>query len=191
MPEIESTTPSLAGEVWLKSVRYPFLNMIVSVSDYGDVEYASRSSAVPISGRSLPTAITDLHGGRDHALYLRTDNSADASHLELMLRTSEVLFLHVPAVGVTGRQGNTLLPGSMYMLAGRAVRHRIDGVSAHHLFTVPIIEVNPPGPDVVGGTLTWGTVLNLYGSWEALVSAHPTWADLLDTVGSPEDLVTL
>jgi hypothetical protein len=191
MANQDSITPSLNGQVWLKSVRHPFLNTVVRVSDYGDVENASRSAAFGIAGRSLPTAQTELHGGRDHPLDLVTSTPADSSHMELMLRTAEVLFVHVPATGIAGREGNLLLPGSMYVLVGTPRRHRIGGVSAHELFTLPLIEVNPPGADVVGGTLTWGTVMRLYGTWEAVLSAHLTWADLLAVVGDPEDLVVL
>jgi hypothetical protein len=191
MSETDSIVPSLDGKVWLKSIRHPFLNTVVRVSDYGDVESLSRSVAFGVAGRSLPTAQTELHGGRDHPLDLVTATSADSSHLQLMLRTAEVLFVHVPAEGIAGREGNLLLPGSMYVLVGTPRRHRIAGVSAHELFSLPLTEVNPPGPDVVGGTLTWQTVLNLYGTWEAVLSAHPTWADLLAVVGDPEDLFVL
>lgn len=191
MPETASITPSLAGRVFLKSIRHPFLNTPVRVSDYGDIESASHSAAFPVKGRSLPVAVTDLHGGRNHQLDLVTDSEADERRLDLMLRTAEVLFVHVPNVATPGAEGNVLLPGSMYVLVGPVIRHRIGGVSRFHRFSLPLAEVVPPGPDVVGGTLTWGTVMRLYGSWEALIAAHPSWLDLLQTVGSPEDLVVL
>jgi hypothetical protein len=191
MPETASITPSLGGRVWIKSVRHPFLNTAVTVSDYGDIDSASRSAAFPVAGRSLPTAVTDLHLGRDHLLDVIVDNDADDARLDLMLRTSEVLFIHRPNAAASGLEGNLLLPGSMHVLVGTVRKHRLGGVSRYQRYTLPLTEVNPPGPDVVGGTLTWGTVMALYGSWEAVVAAHSSWADLLETVGSPEDLVVL
>src|SRR5690606_11379747 len=34
--ELDSITPSLAGRVWLKSIRYPGLNQPVTAAEYGD-----------------------------------------------------------------------------------------------------------------------------------------------------------
>ena len=188
----DSITPDSAGQVWLTSPdRYPFLNTVVRVSDYDDVENASRTTAFPISNRSLPTGQADLHGGRDHPLLIITETDAEDAHLDLMLRHTEALYIQRPNATPAGREGNLLLPGSMWVLVGTIRKHRIGGVSPYNLHILPLVETNPPGPDVVGGTLTWGSVLNLYGSWEAVASAHATWADLLEVIGSPDDLVTV
>lgn len=187
--ESDSITPSLAGEVWLKSIRYPFLNQIVDVSDYSDVERPSRGVAMPVRGRSTPVGVTDIRGARQWQLFVKTATADAERSLELAAMASDFVFLHVPTGPASN--GNTLLPGSMYGLLGTMVKHRIGGVSAHSLFTLPLSEVAPPGPDVVGTTLTWGGVANLFGSWGALISANPTWGDLLATVGTEDDLVVL
>jgi hypothetical protein len=190
MPEIESITPSLAGEVWLKSVRYPFLNQAVTVDDVQPVDREARMGIFPVRGRSAPVGMIDVRASRAYILTLLTKTDTAHRKLDLTLMAGDVFFLHVPPT-------RRILPGSMFVAIGTVTKHRVDqklpaGVADPWFrFTLPLVELAAPGPDVVGGTLTWGTVLNLYGSWEALVSAHPTWADLLDTVGSPEDLVTL
>lgn len=184
--ETATITPSLNGKVWLKSVRYPLLNQIVTASDYGDVERPARAGVFPVAGRSTPVATLDIRGVRRYQLDLRTTTAEAERALELALMASDVVFLHVPTT-----TGNALLPGSMHAVVGDLVKHRIGGVSEQHLFRLTLVEVAPPGPDVVGTTLTWGTVESLYGSWEALLAAHPTWADLLAVVGSGEDLVAL
>lgn len=186
--ETASITPSLAGRVWLKSIRYPALNTVVTVSDYGDIEAESRSATFPIAGRSLPTGVGELHGGRDHLLDLKVDNDADSTHLDLMTRLGGEFLIHVPVDPASGLDGNTLLPGSMYVLIGRLRRHRIGGVSAHQLYSLPLAEINPPGPDVVGTTVLWSTIQRVYGSWEAVWAAHSTWRSVWDTIGSPDDL---
>jgi len=189
--ESDTITPSLDGQVWLKSPRYPLLNTLVKVADYQDVSHDPRSVAFPIAGRALPVGATELHLGRAYVLTLGTDTDAEQERLSLIARLGEVMFLHVPTVASPQCEGNLLLPGSMYALIGRLVKHRVAGVSAYHRFDLPLVEVTAPGPDVTPTTLTWGTIERLYGSWTNLLSAHSTWADLLDLVGDPDDLVVL
>jgi hypothetical protein len=185
-----SITVDLAGEVWLKSVRYPLLNQVVRVSDYGDLSMAARSAALPISGRSLPVGVGDLHGGRDHPLVVATDTPAQAAKLDLSLRAGGTWFVHVPTNPPVGRAGNALLPGSMHVLIGAPRVVRIDGVAQVQLHVLPLTEVAAPAPEVVGVTLTWETVRRLYGSWTAVWAAHSTWRSLWDTIGDPSDVVT-
>lgn len=186
--ESTSITPSLDGQVWVKSVVYPVLNTVVAVSDYGDVEPAARSAAFPIAGRSLPTGSAELHGGRDHTLILATDDPDDFAHLDLMARTGGVMFVHVPTVATPGCEGNLLLPGSMHVLIGRPRIIRLGGVSDTQHIQLPLTEVNPPGADVVGGTLMWSTIRRLYSSWSAVWAAHSSWRSIWDTIGDPSDV---
>jgi hypothetical protein len=191
MSETDSIVPSLDGRVWLKSIRHPALNAVVTVSDYSDVETPARSAAFAISGRSLPVGVDELHLGRDHVLDLRTASQAADDHLTVMLRTAGVLFLHVPTAAVAGRDGNVLLPGSMYVLAGTPRKHRVGGVSATQVFSIPLTEVNPPGPAVVGTTLTVGGLAQIHGTVESVWAAYPSIRDLWDTIGSLDDLVVI
>lgn len=186
--ETASITPSLAGRVWLKSLKYPLLNRIVTVSDYGDVTTPSRNASFPIAGRSLPIASTELHGGRNHRLDLVTDNPDDAANLDLMLRTGRVFLVHVPTTAPPQLDGNPLLPGSMYITIGTPRRHRVGGVSEVELWELPLTEVNPPGPDVTEATLTWQTIERVYGSWSNVWAAHSDWRSVWATIGAPTDV---
>lgn len=183
-----SITPSLDGQVWFKSVEYPLLNTVVAVSDYGDIQSVDRSGIFLIEGRSLPTGVAELHGGRDYVLVLASDNDEADAHLDVMSRVGRHFFIHVPTVAAPGCEGNLLLPGSMYVLIGRPVRHRLGGVSHVQHLALPLTEVNRPGPDIVGTTLTWDSIRRLYGSWESVWAAHSTWRSLWETIGSPDDL---
>lgn len=189
--EIDSITPSLAGQVWLKSVRYPLQNTAVRVSDYGDIQIPSRAAAFPVEGRALPTGVFELGLGRDHTLILRTTDQATEDHLKLMVRTGDWFYIHVPTVAANGQEGNLLLPGSMYVLMGTPTIHRIGGVSAQHLISIPLTEVTAPGPDVVGTTLTVGGLVALHGTVESVWAAYPTIRDSWDTIGSLDDLVVI
>jgi len=102
-------------------------------------------------------------------------------NLELALTVGEEWLLHVPA--------DSTVPGG-YVAVGTLRRSR-STAGAPWRYELPVTVVEPPGEHVTGTTLTWGTVRRLYGSWAALLAAHPTWADLLATVGDPDDPVVL
>jgi hypothetical protein len=186
--ETDSITPSLDGHVWLKSIEYPLLNVVVDVVDYTDPSYLDRNGIFLVEGRSLPTGAGELHGGRDHTLIVASDNAADDAHLDLMARVGRHFFIHVPTASVAGREGNLLLPGSMYVLVGRPVKHRLGGVTEYQHLALPLTEVNPPGPDVTGTTLTWDTIRRVYGDWTNTWAAHSAWRSVWDSIGDPEDL---
>lgn len=179
-------TPDLDGEVWLKSIKYPSLNTPLTISDYGDVAHTDRSGAFAVAGRSLPIGASDLMGGRDHPLVIATRDEDTEAKLEILVRAGGILFVHVPATG-----NLSLLPGSMYALPRGMRVHRAGGVSDVQLWTLPLTEVAQPRPGVTGTLLTAETLLRLYGSGQALISAHSTGRSLMQTIADPDDVVVL
>lgn len=189
--ESDSITPSLAGEVWLKSVLYPSANTEVMVSDYGDVEHVTRNGAFLPSGGSLPIGVTDFAGGRDHVLVLATSTQAEEDHLAAMIRLGGIFFLHVPTVAVAGREGNVLLPGSMHVMIGRPRTHRVGEVSDYHHLFLPLTEVEAPSPETVGTTATVAQLVAVHGTVADVWAAYPTIRDLWDSIGSVDDLLPI
>lgn len=184
--ETASITPSLAGRTWLKSIRHPFLNRalfkVLAVNGQ-EISRSFRGGVHDVAGRSVPVAVTDVRGSKSFAITVQAENEDAAAVMDLVLASGDVFFLHVPPEMSPHVQGG-------YVLIGDESQHR-PADTVRWRFTLPCRVVVPPGPGVVGTTLTWGTVMNLFGSWEALLAAYPTWSDLLQTVGSPEDLVVV
>lgn len=181
-PESDSITPSLNEKVWLKSIRYPALNRVVQVRFRDEsLGFPARMGLHAVKSKAAPVAVFDQRGSRQHTLTVRVDSAEDARNLELVLMVSGELLLHVPA--------DSTVPGG-YLAVGDLSRVRTTAGSPYW-WTLPCTLVEPPGPEVTPTTLTWGTVHRLYGSWSALLAAHPTWADLLATVGDPDDPVVL
>ncbi|MGH3658896.1 MAG: hypothetical protein ACRDUA_19760, partial [Micromonosporaceae bacterium] len=52
-----SITPSLGEQVWLKSIRHPFLNRAVTVTNFGDPTRDARAGVFPVKGRSVPVSV--------------------------------------------------------------------------------------------------------------------------------------
>jgi hypothetical protein len=177
-----SITPSLGGRVWLKSIRHPFLNRPVSVGGVTGDTRSSKGALLQIQGRSAPIAVTDVRGSQHFQITLRTATLVEARDMDLTLASGDTFYLQVPA----GSQ----IPGG-YVAIDTTGLERFGPVSTRRRWPLACTVVVPPGPGVVGTTLTWGGVFNLYGSWAALDASNPTWRDLLATVGSPDDLVVL
>lgn len=183
--EQDSITPSLNGRVWFKSIRYPFLNRPVSLLDRQEtIGRGARDGVHDVTGRSTPVAVTDVRMSQAFELTLRVNTLAEARDMDLILASGDIFFVHVPA--------GSIVPGG-YVWIDTSSQQRMFRASATapHTFTLPCRIVAPPAPGIVGTTLVWQTVFDLYGDWNALLAANPTWADLLATVGSPDDLVVI
>lgn len=184
--ESDSITPTFGDcEIWLKSVRYSMLNQQVTIADYSELEQPGRAGVFDVSGRSFPIATTDLASAFRFQMIFTTETAAQGRKLGLSLAVDSTFFLHIPP-----DTNPRFPPKSMYVVPTSTSIARL-GVGEMRHTTVQFTEVAAPSPNVVPTTLVWGTVFRLYGSWGQLISANPTWGDLLATVGSPEDLVNL
>lgn len=184
-------TPSLGGQTWLKSIKYPFLNRPIKVLNFSDIARAARSGVFDVKGRSVPVAVHDLRGSPTFDLEVATrdfdDDTFDAlvesRNMDLTLAAGGTMFVHVP-------DGDEV-PGG-YVTIGNTAAHRIaPGTGMTRMYTLPCQVVAKPSPEIVGTTMTWRTVERLYGSWQQLLASNPTWADLFQLIGSPDDLVNL
>lgn len=182
--ESDSITPDLGGEVWLKCPRFPFLNRPITVIGVSSIARASRGMAGEVTGRSMPVATVDIRGSRTFTLTLLTDTDESARDMDLILAAGQIMFVQVPS-------GSTV-PGGYVMIGNTGQAPGTDGGGVpEQTFDLPCRVVVPPGADVVGTTMVWGTVFALYGDWQALIASNPSWGDLLATVSSPQDVVVL
>jgi hypothetical protein len=177
-----TTTACGASGIWLKSVARPFLSMAVQVINTNPMTVArpARAGVFNIVGRSLPVAVSDVRLSRRWTLLVRTETDVDATNFDLLMASGDILLIQVP----TGCN----VPGG-YVSVGDVQRaaHPLRPLSV--LWTLPVIEVAPPGPDVVGALGTWQTVLSTYATWSTELAAKATWADLLTLVASPSEVI--
>jgi len=172
-------TPTL-NSIWLKSVTRPFLNRAVTVVGWGEEERPSRTGAFAAVGRTFEVAVTDVAGGLQFELDLYVSNRQDAQTLDFIRSSGDILFLHTPA-GCPVPGGHICVDTT----SARRIRPRGDS----RVFVLPVTQCAAPGPDVVGATSTWQTVLNSYASWNAVLAANATWADLLARVAPPSEVI--
>jgi hypothetical protein len=172
-------------DVWLKSIGRPFLNRILRcVGNPSPITRRARNGIFPIVGRSFPVAVTDVRGSRELPLRVVTQTTQERQDLDLVLASGDPVFLQVPAAHP--------LP-TMYAVIddsveSRPVRNR-DCDNDWRLWELPLIEVAAPGPDVVGSTSTWQTVISTYATWADVLAAHDTWASVLELIGDPTEVI--
>lgn len=172
-------------QVWLKSIGRPFLNIPVDcVLNPSPIVRRARNGIFPIVGRSFPVAVTDLRGSREVLLRVVTQTTEEREDLDLLLASGDPIYVQTPLAHP--------LP-TMYAVIGdtaeaRPVRNRLCD-NDWRLWDLPLTEVAAPGPDVVGSTSTWQTVVNTYATWADVLAAHSSWASLLELVGDGSEVI--
>jgi hypothetical protein len=177
-----TTTPD-QGTVWFKSITRPWLNRAVSVVSHGDITSQARNGVFPILGRTYPIAVTDVRLARQWDMVVKADQLADADALDLVFASGDPLFVQVPATGAL-----STIPGG-YVVVGDVKRSRYGTVSTRRWFDLPMTEVAPPGPDVVGSTSTWETLVAEFGTWADVLAEFGTWAEVAEYVADPSVVV--
>lgn len=174
-----STTiiPNMSA-VWMKFPSAPYMNRSVILTDWTDLQRASRSSANTIVGKLSPSAVTDLHSPYSVTVTLQADNDADVAAVDLALSAGNIMLLHIPAL--------VALP-SLYAMVGTHQYARLAHLSHRVQFTVPLTAVSMPDLSIVGNQVTWATLLTLYQDWNAVSAANATWGAVLALQGSPQD----
>jgi hypothetical protein len=172
-------TPAQSG-VWLKSITRPFLNRAVTVVDHSDIVRPARQGIFNVVGRSYPIAVTDVRGSRRWTMTVKAETVVDADALELVFASGDPLYVQT--------DGQHDIPGG-YVVVEDMGRSRYGHLSQRRYFSLPMVEVAPPGPEVVGATSTWETLIAEFGTWSAVLAEFGTWADVLEHVADPEVVI--
>ena len=177
--EGESITPVL-DTIWLKSMARPFLNRPVTLTAYSDIARGSRNGVFDIVGRTLPVAVTDVRGSRAMTITVMVPSVSEADDLDQVLASGDPILLHVPP--------DCPIPG-MYAVVGTVSISRRSMRGTRRYLELPLTEVAAPGPDVVGDTVTWQSIVNAFATWDDLVAAEATWHDVAERIGDPGEVV--
>lgn len=178
--QTSSITPSLDGRVWLKSISWPLLNRPVVVTNYSDPTRAARNGVHQVVGRKEPVVTTDVRLSRQYTLELLASLDEDTTALDAVLDLGEVVFLHTPR--------NCPVPGGYWVIRDSVLLRRSTRGKRRYP-SLPLTEVAPPGPAVVGTTVVWRSITRAYATWADLVNDKNTWADVVEIVADPEDVL--
>ena len=178
----DSITPSLAGMVWLKNLRFPFLNQAVYPSDASDVTRRSLGGTFDVIGRSYPVAVTVMRASAQFDLTVATGTADDRNLLIAAVSTGDVILLQNPP-------GSGYQFGGGYYAVGDVTETRQGVAWDRRWITLPLTAVAAPGADVVGVTITWAGVVADYATWSGLCAARAPWAYSPPPVGGPAGVI--
>lgn len=178
-----SASESIAAEitrVWLKSCIRPFLNQPVFTTDnVSPKSRAARNAEHAPIGRNLPIAQTDARMAFKGSIEVHCETQEERDALDYLLLTGDILFVHCPA---------DFPWRSFYATVGDTDEAR-PGFPHSRLFSLPLNQCAPPGPDIVGATTTWEDVVATYATWEDVVAAKDTWEDLVRRIADPSTVI--
>lgn len=166
---------------WLKVPAAPYLNQPVEIVDRGDVVRRSRAALFDVVGRTYPVAVGDVASSLAYTLQLLTRTADAERNLDYLFAAGEIVHLQLPA-------GEDHVPAG-YFSVGDVARRTTLRRSRNRVWDVPLTEVAAPGPDVIGSSYTWGSVVADYASWSALIAANASWSALLQHTGTPSDVI--
>lgn len=169
-------------DVWLKVPAAPFMNRKITVSEAGDKSRAARRTIHGIVGRNAPVAVSDVRLLPSFDLKVYTFDKAEEGVLDLILGSGEILFIHLSP-------SNTCMDGGYYSAGDVTWGPPGSRARPKRRFNIPLQEVAAPGPDVVGSSYTWVSVVADYATWNAEVAANASWFALVQHVGSPSQVI--
>lgn len=166
--------------VWLKSIRFPFLNREVTVTAWSDITRDFRGGVFPVVGRSYPVAVTDLAGSRKFAIEVMLPTISKAKGIDYLLASGEPIYLQVPA--------DCPIP-QVYAVITDSSQRRASTRSERRIFALSLTETAAPRPSVVGTTNIWQEVINTFDTWEDFQSVYTNWETVLAVVSDPSVVV--
>ncbi|MGW5402671.1 hypothetical protein [Streptomyces sp. NPDC003952] len=181
---VDTLTVAITQDVdgaWLKVPAAPYLNLRVDVSVRMEVGRRSRAGVFDVVGRSFPVAVGDVRSSREFTLQVRTQTAAEQAALDYALALGDVVYLQVPAAQEQFPSG--------YFTVGNASHAPERRYTARRIWSLDLVEVAAPGPDVVGSTYTNQSVLLDYATVSAVIADNATIADLLDRTASPSEVI--
>ena len=182
--ETASITPSHGGKVILKSLPFTFLNREVTVTDFTDPAVGDRGGMAEVSGRSVPVSTPDQRASATFDIELMTTTRVQARDMQLTLVANPHLFLHVP--------NGCPVPGGHVRVGDAGEERRTRSArSERRYWRLPCRLVAPPPPGVSASTMTYAGLLALYGGYDNVLAANSEYADLLQLMGTVDDLVVI
>lgn len=162
---------SIADSVWLKFISQPSMNCRLDFMGRTDISRGSRTAVFNVQGRSDPVVVSDVHSSRQFTIKAKTETQADADVLDHALSQGLPCYLQVPA---------SINCPSIYAVIGGYSYEAPARKSARNVFTIPLTEVSAPPASIVSPGATWQQLIDLYGTWDAVLASVPTWLSTAD-----------
>jgi hypothetical protein len=159
---------------WLKDPGNPQRNARIQAVTAPDWQRPISQTPYRVRGRRNAVTLSDVRGGLEGELTLRTRDDDGRAALHWVLDSGNALFLQfAPGLGFD----------DMYVNVGQVPEARITpyGGELRRLWTLPLVQADMPVAVGVAGSAgrTWQDVLTEHATWEIVLDGFVTWEDVL------------
>jgi hypothetical protein len=179
--ETATVTPVI-DRVWMKNLQQPFLNRVLTPTGFSEIELPSRSGSFVVANRSKSFAVTEVRGGNEFTLTVKTETDSEREDLQAVLASGDVVLLQLP-------HDFKRFPGGYYLIQDVKIRRASATFGTRRYFDLQLEETSAPSFELVGNTVTWQGIINSYATWADLIADNPTWQDVMNRIGTPADVV--
>lgn len=163
-----------ANYCWLKDPGNPQRNGTFQAVLAPDWERPISQVEHRVRGRRNSIVLSDVRGGLEGELVLRTLDNDQRSALHFVLDSGSVLLIQfAPGLGMD----------DMYVTVGPIGEARITGYGGEprRIWALPLKQADMPASIGVAGSAgrTWQDVLTEYATWQKVVDSFATWEDVL------------
>lgn len=169
------------AKTYIRSVLRPFLSVAVTVRELSAIERPARVGILPVKGRTLPVAITEVGGSRRLTLEVYSTDATVTESLDYVAASGDILLVQPPAA--------CPVPHVYCVLAGSAVTSRPVRVTDSRMIELPLVEVAPPPATVAPTSVTYQGVLDTYATYQDLLDTGLTYAELAAQLSAPSEVI--
>lgn len=163
--------PDPPQDVWIKSIDTPGLSALVTVTQWPQLQWASRIDSTQVQGSRYPTMSQDVYGASSSDITLDAEGSAIEA-----VRT----LLTTPGVRLIQTLAGYHRP-DMYVVLGDAVESIDATPEGGRTFTAAVTEVERPetaGQPLRMPAWSYDTVADTYATYDAVEAAYSSFASL-------------
>jgi len=161
-------------EVWVKDPGYPQRNLRIAASTAPDWQRPITQTAHRVRGRRNAVILSDVRGGVQGSLAVRTRSDDERLALHWILDSGNVLLVQfAPGLGLEDR----------YYAVGETTEARLvnHGQEPTRIWSLPLTEQDMPVTIGVSGSAgrTWQDILTEHATWQEVLDSYETWEDVL------------
>lgn len=180
-----AVTP-VQGDVWLKSIAYPSLNLNIGCPLTGPMTRRGRNGIFDVKGAPTPVGIEDVGSTEATTLTFMTYSmEQNRAVVALLTYGSPLLLQSPPDDDATGCANAALTPSGWYARGDNTQSRPLVGKRAW-MWVVPLVRVAAPSSLILPAHMTWDVLWQMVNTWSEVWDEWSTWAELWNATIAPD-----
>lgn len=176
----------IQGDVWLKSIAYPSLNINIGCPLTGPMTRRARNGIFDVKGTPLPVGIEDVGSTEATTLTFMTYSMEQNRAVTALLTFGSPLLLQSPPDDDPTGCANAALTPSGWYARGDSVQSRPLVGKRAWMWVVPLTRVAAPSSLILPAHMTWDVLWQMVNTWAEVWDEWSTWAELWGATIAPD-----